>query len=248
LKIAIERIDLTEKVATLPAADNYTRDVLARLNDFVGPGAQWQRRLWNVGLVAALRELREAADAVQAGALSRSALKGLALSIEQQAAKDPGAGAGHGLHRVRAMVREDLTAGGASYRELIAWTDEIEREYLGRWQNVVGQEGGSGREQLARALATHLVGEGFSMPYLRGWLNSLMEGEEALDAPQLVAAARTLSKQPLQQFEVMLIFDKPPPARFSRPPEWRSARDVSAWMSTHGFCGGRDARRVGDRG
>jgi hypothetical protein len=220
----------------LPPADNYTRDVLARLNDFVGPGAQWQRRLWNVGLVAALRELREAADAVQAGVLSRAALRGLALSIEQQAAKDPGAGEGHAVLRVRALLRGDLTSGGANYHELIAWTDEIEREYLGRWQRVVGQEGGPGREQLARALGTHLIGEGFSMPFLRRWLSSLTEEGEPLDAPRLVAEALTLSKLPLKQFEVMLVFDKPPPARFSRPSEWRSARDVSAWLSTHGFA------------
>ena len=77
------------------------------------------------------------------------------------------------------------------------------------------------------------------MPYLRRWLNSLTEEGEPLDAPRLVAEALTLSKLPLKQFKVMLIFDKPPPARFSRVSEWRSARDVSAWLSTNGFTAAR---------
>ncbi len=30
-------------------ADNFVRDVMARFGDFVGPGIQWQRALWDVG-------------------------------------------------------------------------------------------------------------------------------------------------------------------------------------------------------
>ena len=50
-------------------ADNFVRDVMARFGDFVGPGIQWQRALWDVGLVVALGEVREASDGVRNGAL-----------------------------------------------------------------------------------------------------------------------------------------------------------------------------------
>ena len=81
----------------------------------------------------------------------------------------------------------------------------------------------------------HLVGAGFSMPFLRRWARSLAEGEDPLDAPRLVAETIELSKLPLRRFDVVLTFEKPPPRRFARPPEWRTARQISAWLSARGF-------------
>lgn len=215
-------------------SDNYTRDVLARLKDFVGPSVQWQRRLWDVGLVVALRELREACDAEQSDALSKQSVKWLATSIENQVANDPGAGEGEAVKRLRTLLKADLTSGGANYQELIAWTDEIGREYLGRWQIRAARSERPSREQFARALATHLLGEGFSAAYLRSEIKRL-DALTSLDASQLVDEVRALAALRESSFEVMVVFSKSPPKRFSRPTQWNTPAETSRWLSTNGF-------------
>lgn len=216
-------------------ADNYTRDVLARLRDFVGPGAQWQRRLWDVGLVVALRELREASEAERSEALSKQSVKWLALSIEQQVAEDPGAGEGEALKRLRTVLKMDLAAGGSNCAELIAWTEEIRREYLGRWAARVEERDRPSREQFARALATHLLGVGFSTSFLRERFTEF--AAEAIDAGQLVSGAIALAELPERKFEVMVTFSKAPPKRFLHPSQWKDANAVSRWLSANRFAG-----------
>lgn len=214
--------------------DNYTRDVLARLNDFVGPGAQWQRRLWDIGLVVALRELREASDAVHLGALNKHSVKWLALSIERRVARDPGAGEGQALGRLRTLLKEDLASGGSNYHELVSWTDDIEAEYLPRWRARSALPHPPGREQVARALATHLIGEGFSAAFLRERFRRL-ETIESLNSTSLVAEAMELAETRGREFEALLLFDKPPPKRFTRPGSWQSAAQVRQWLADNGF-------------
>lgn len=217
----------------MTALDNYTRDVLARFRDFVGPGVQWQRGLWDVGLVVALRELHEASSAVQAGALSKSAVKWLALSISAQLTKDPGAGDGTQAQRIRRLLNEDLTAGGVNHSELALWSEDIEAHYLQRWQAATKGPEIPSREQLARALATHLIGQQLSPEFLRDWAKGLEK--TTVDAPGLLGEARTLASSCPETFEVMIAFERPPHRRFARPPEWRDARSVSTWLAAAGF-------------
>lgn len=219
----------------MPATDNYTEDVLARLSDFTGPGAQWQRRLWDVGLVVALRELREASDAVQAGVLSNKSVKWLGLSLDSQTAHDPGAGSDSALARFRAVIKGDLTTGGAGYAELADWIKDIDSNYLTRWKAAVGGSDKPSREAVARALATHLIGERFSPAFLRGWLRDLAD-EHALDAAALVTEVATLVSRPDEAFEVMVLFAKPPSAQVTKPDEWRSPSAARKWLEDQGFA------------
>jgi hypothetical protein len=196
---------------------------------------QWQRRLWDVGLVVALRELREACDAEQSDALSKQSVKWLATSIEHQVANDPGAGEGEAVKRLRSLLKADLTSGGSNYRELIAWTDEIGQEYLRRWRVRAASLERPSREQLARALATHLLGEGFSTAYLRYAVKHL-DTSAKLDAGQLVDEMGALATLAESSFAVMAVFGKSPPKRFSRPREWNTAAETSRWLSANGFA------------
>jgi hypothetical protein len=161
----------------MAAADNYTADVLARFRDFVGPGVQWQRALWDVGLAVALRELHEAAFAVQAGALSKSAMKWYAQTLDSRVSSDPGVGAAANVQRLRRLLSQDLTVGSVNHHELDRWTDDVQEHYLDRWRTALGDSDLPGREQCARAVATHLVGEQLSPEYVRDWAHGLESGE-----------------------------------------------------------------------
>lgn len=215
--------------------NNFTRDVGARFRDFVGPGVQWQRALWEVGLVLALRELREASDAVQAGALSGKARKWLAESVVSQLGADPGVGDDQQRRRITELLRQDLTAGGVNYYELAIWADDIETMYLDRWANVFDGSDSPSRERAARALASDLLGHRFSAPYLRDWITGLESAPDSIGAAELFSRAAALVKSPLQAFEVMLVFERPPSQRFSRPEQWRDARQTSSWLKTRGY-------------
>jgi hypothetical protein len=60
----------------------YSQHVFTRLFDFFTLNSQWQRRIWNVGLVLALRELDEAIEAKHLRALSVESVRWLAESVK----------------------------------------------------------------------------------------------------------------------------------------------------------------------
>lgn len=201
----------------MPYANGYACDVHARFDDFVGPRVQWQRGLWDIGLAASLRELREASDAVAVGVLTGKSLKWLAAWVDARTAQDPGAGNGQALSRVRALLKADLTSGGANHTELAEWTGDIQQHYLTRWRAAVDDENRPSRERAARALTEHLIGEGFSSPFLRGWLRAL-ERKQPIGMADIIDEAISLVRAPTRRFEVLVPFDSRPRGGFSSPP------------------------------
>lgn len=219
----------------MAAADNYTAALAERLGDFVDPAVQWQRSLWSVGVLLALRELNEASEGVQAGALSSKAVKWLAESIRKRLPGEPGVGCEQQRKALDQLLTRDLTAGGVNHRELGFWITDVETHYLARWANAVSLECRPSRELAARALASHLVDSGLSSRRLRSWLRGLLDCGTALDAPALVDAAAALLAQGLDTYKVMVLFERPPRKPTAPPEEWRDASAVSTWLSERGF-------------
>lgn len=202
-----------------------------RTAEFVDPGVRWQRSLWNTGLVLCLKEIVEASDAVQIGALSGRSVKWLAEWAKAMIVDDPGAGSKTERRAIVELLGQDLASGGARYLELGQWIDTIESSYLPRWAAAVSEEPLPSRERTARALASHLLDLGFSSPALSAWFKGLEVSESA----DIFEYAEKLAGTADQTFEVMLFFDQPPAERIAKPPEWRDARQVSAWMAANGF-------------
>jgi len=212
-------------------ADNFAEAVHQRTAEFVDPAVRWQRALWNTGLLLCLKELIEASDAATTGALSTSAVKWLASYAKGIVANDPGVGSDEERKAIIGLLERDLSSGGANYLELREWIAAIEEAYLSRWADVLSHENRPSREEAARALAGHLLDLRFSPSALTSWL----QGVQGADGPALFEQADELAKRPLDTYEVMLLFDKPPPERIARPPQWRDARQVSHWLDEHGF-------------
>jgi len=208
---------------------------MARFGDFVGPGIQWQRALWDVGVAAALREVREASEAVTSGAISAKALKRHADSVARHLSDDPGAGDLEQRRRIKALLAQDLTAGGVNFNELALWIADVEQHFIARWQAAAGEEQRPSKERMARALASELLRFDFSPEHLRNWMRTLVNATKAVDAAQLFTEARDLVAQGPSEFEVMLLFEKPPSQRLTRPSQWREAREVSAWLGDNNF-------------
>lgn len=218
----------------MAGADSYTEDLLDRAANFFDPAVHWQRALWNVGLVLSLQEVVEASDGVQAGAVSHSALTWLATSVRGHLGSDPGVGSDQERRALDGLLRKDLTAGGVNYAELKGWTAIISDKYLARWAQAVSAPDRPSREQASRALASHLLDRGFSGLTLRPWVHGLVAGDP-IDAAEVFSAADALLAGSEAKFETMLLFEQPPRERHARPPEWRTAPEVSGWFATHGF-------------
>jgi len=219
------------RLAGVAEGDNYAVSVMQRTAEFVDPGVRWQRSLWNTGLVLCLKEIIEASDAVQTGALSSQSVKWLAASTKRVVAEDPGAGSKAERRAITELLSQDLSSGGARYLELRQWIDTIEPSYLSRWSVAVTEETRPSGEQTSRALAAHLLDLGFSPQALTAWLKNL----EADDGADIFQGAKKLADVSVQAFEVMLLFEQPPAERIAKPPEWRDAQEVSKWLKANRF-------------
>jgi hypothetical protein len=211
--------------------DKFIHALRGRAGEFFDPAVRWQRSLWNTGLVLSLKEILEASDAVREGALHPAALKWLANSVHGVIANDPGAGSEIERKALMTLLTRNLSSGGAGYLELEHWTRTIESSYLSRWATAVAAEERPSRESAARALAANLLDAGFSAKWLGRWLRDI----ETDDAADLFQSASQMVAAGLTRFEVMLLFEKPPPARIARPGEWRSAAAVSEWLRENGY-------------
>ena len=215
----------------MAGSNNFADAVMHRTAEFVDPGVRWQRSLWNTGLVLCLKEILEASDAVQIGAISSRSVKWLADWAKGMIADDPGAGSKAERRALMELLGQDLASGGARYLELRQWIDTIESSYLSRWAVSVSEQELPSRERTARALASHLLDLGFSSPGLTAWLKGLTVNDDA----DIFEHAERLAGTADQTFEVMLFFDQPPAQRIAKPPQWRDAREVSTWLGENGF-------------
>jgi hypothetical protein len=75
----------------------------------------------------------------------------------------------------------------------------------------------------------------FSPEFLRVWTRGLISAAAELGPEDLIDECEALVNLGIREFEVLLMFMKPPHRRLPRPREWREARDVSTWLSNHGF-------------
>ena len=219
----------------MAAANGYTEDVLARLQEYFSLGAPWQRTLWSVGPAFALRELIESADGVQNGALSAKALKRHAESVGRMLSDNPAAGEANARRELLVLLTRDLSAGGVNYQELQLWLEDVEEHGLNRWAVAAAQPDKPSREQFARAIACELFREGFSAQRLQPWIARMRAGTEVITEQDLVSGTQALIAPGPEDHEVLLTFEQPLPRSVSRPPQAIDAPAVAGWLTRHGF-------------
>jgi hypothetical protein len=209
--------------------------VAARLQDFFRPGTPWHRGLWTTGLVLSLRETAEAAEAVQAGVLSRAALRDLAETVKRLAGRDPGTGPASQQKLLQDCLQSELRSGGVDHRLLCQITQDVETHYLDRWSTVLTDSGSlPGPERTARSIASHLLDAGLSPDFLCSWwTRAVRKKGEAL--PSLVASAHDLVCEAPRKFTVLVAFEGFPEGKSGVPPSWLAPPAVSEWLRSNGF-------------
>lgn len=207
--------------------------VSARLLDFFAAETLWQRRLWDVGACLSLYELVEAVSAVADGALSQEAVKWFKSSLSETLGRDVGIGTAEKRRALQEALKADLVAG--SYEVLIIRqiADSAEEAYLSRWASALnGKQATPFRpERVARAIAGHMLGRGFSPQYLhRWWKYHLRHESGSRSLSDLLEDAHQRSTEPLQEFEVIAPL-RAATGRVMEIPEWLDPQAASAILA-----------------
>lgn len=223
--------------------NDFERHIVARLLEFFGPALHWNRSLWSIGTSLALSEVLEASEASRAGILGPDSINSAIGTATRLIARDSGISDSH-----RELLQQALNPGGSKshlryegldYRVIERTRLEIDQTYLERWADAIGQAA-VGPERAARAIAAHLLDQGFSAGFMHRWWTYQVKYEQGQSSlADIVRRASARAKEPHRQFDVMIAF----PSRlessskkgFTVPRRWLEAPAVSEWLRCHGF-------------
>jgi hypothetical protein len=205
--------------------------VAVRLLDFFGAETPWQRRLWDVGTCVSLREIVEAANAVVAGALSSEALNWLKGSVLELSGRDVGIGTPAERSTLTAALKGNVAQGSFDARVIDQIAESAEDLYLRNWSVALAAGGDWRGERIARSVASHMLGLGFSGEYLHRWWSYRIRheaGERSL--AELVEDAHSRSLEALTKHEVIVPLQRAT-SRAHEIPGWISPEDASALLT-----------------
>lgn len=229
----------------LQLVNQFETHVVARLLEFFGPALHWNRSLWSIGTSLALREVLEASEAHRAGILGPESLKAAIGTSMRLIAQDPGVTESQRKLLQQALnpsgSRSSLRFEGLDYRVIQQAHSEVDSLYLQRWADAINEQNRTvGAERTARAIASHLLDQGFSGGFLhRWWTYRLKYEEQSSSLAEALRALAARSQEPRRTFEVLIAF----PSRlepstkkgFTLPESWMEAPAVSEWLKSNGF-------------
>ncbi|MEV4456079.1 hypothetical protein [Microbispora sp. NPDC049633] len=206
--------------------------VNARIQELLESWRPWQRRLWDVGTVLALREAVEAADWVGRHVLSQASLAWYAReSLLPRLRTDSALGDGPIRRHLHQICVRPIKPGARSQRALALLSDLVADGYLRRWRDLLT----SGRvhvERSARCIAAHLLDEGFHQDFLRREIKTRLAG--SADPADLIDFLIELESRGAHEYEGLIVIqDKvPAPQVASKSPHWVAREEVSHLLGT----------------
>jgi len=164
--------------------------------------------------------------------LSASAMSSLAKDLQRIVGQDPAAGDGVMKSHLRAALQGTLLPGSRHVRSLRELSALIQEGYLRRWATRLDlEQRRPSPERLARAVSSHLLDRGYSMPYLHRWARSLLREKRTLG--EVMESAISLAEATVKQYEVVLPFLAVPKVNMhlrDTNPAWRNASQIREWL------------------
>jgi hypothetical protein len=220
----------------MPIVDPFGTRVVARLLDFFGSGTPWYRRLWCSSALLTLDEVLEASYALRAGILSEDlfgATVQVALSL---AGPDPGVGTTEAKRALQQSLKKSIVPDGVDFGVVKLGAETIRGNYLHLWADAITRGQNPGPERTARAIASHLLDAGFSPRHLHRWCKYQTQNVAgAASLPELVERAHVMSRQPMEEFSVLVPFEGVPESKSGLPSNWVPAKDVANWLASQGL-------------
>jgi hypothetical protein len=229
----------------LSPVNSFEQHVAARLLEFFRPSIHWNRALWNIGTVLAIREVLEASEAHRAGILGPDSLQAAIDAALRLVGQDPtvNKAAKQTLQQSlnKAGSRSQLRFEGLEYRIAAGLAKQLEAGYLAAWAQVIAQgPDGVGPERTARAIASHLLDMGFSPGFLHRWWTFQIKHDPAESRlSMMLESIAARADQPRRPFDVLIAFPSKLAASkkkgFTVPDRWLEASQVSAWLVRNHF-------------
>jgi hypothetical protein len=209
----------------------FDNTVAARLLDFFAAETQWQRRLWDVGACVSLHELVEATGAMADGALSPDTVNWLKGSLMPMVGPDVGIGSPQERSTLTSALKSDLVANGFATRQVAQIARSAESTYLQRWAAELQCSTSIRPERVARAIAGHMLGLGFSPAYLHNWWSYRIRHETG-ERPlfELVQEAHGRVTQPPALHDVIVPLARAT-ERVQEVPGWLGPEEASALLT-----------------
>lgn len=209
--------------------DWYATHIAVRLQDFFFESAPWQKRLWEAGTLSTLKELLDASYWQSRNVLSQGAVSWLSRELERLVGQDRGMGGREAKKKFTAELATNVPYDSRHWRTLEQLTIQTERHYLDLWRQAVDSENPPGAERTARAIASLLLDNGFSMPFLHAWVGRHIRGSSSLR--ELFIDAERLRCQKCHAFEVVIPFSAMPKVTVARAhTSWLDAKEIRAWL------------------
>ena len=212
---------------------DFERSVSARLLDFFAAETLWQRRLWDVGACLSMYELVEATVAVDDGAFTKETVNWFKGSLMETLGPDVGLGTEERRRVLQEALKSDLTTGSHDILIIRQIAESAEDAYLSRWAAALRNEETDipRPERVARAIAGHMLGRGFSPQYLHRWWTYRLKHEPGKrDLSDLLDDAHDRTSEPQQAFDVITPL-RSASRRVWEIPEWLDPQAASAYLT-----------------
>ncbi len=218
--------------------NDHSKQCSTRILELLNAASPWYRALWVPGTSLALREVLEGSQGVASGALSESALEFLCRSTLGLVGPDPGTGISTQNNSLSTCLKPDhMVFQGFGYKTLQSIADEVDANYLLRWAELLKRgERLPPPENVACAIASHLLDAGFSSDFLHRWWTYRVRYEPTtLTLAEITADAHRMVSGHENNFEVLILFSEVPPFDAGRPQGWLDAHTASNWLKQNGF-------------
>lgn len=223
-----------------------TDKVIGRLLEFFHRRKPWHRRLWSIGTVLSLQEVREYGQLCLEGVHpTTDGLRYVVSSARREIQRDPGV-AQLATELDGVLARLDVQSAGKvdknALAELSHLADRSGASYFEGWFRATGT---TPVEFTARAVASHLLDHGFSGDHLYRWLSAKRSSIANLtDVARL--ADEMMREMPLQGYEIFVPCAKAGNDRSgtSTGTRWMDGRTAANWLTVNA-PGGETRRHNG---
>jgi hypothetical protein len=171
----------------------------ARIRELADPRTPWQRALWGVGSIVALREVVESVNATWDSILTHEgAMNDFKRGARAQLLRDPGLGDQTRRDRMASQISDLKPTPSNEGRSSLARLEQMivrgEQTYLSNWSRALedGDVESPDLEFAARAITSHLLDQGYHQEHVLGWLDSRLD---SLDMAALVRESSGLGAE-----------------------------------------------------
>ena len=144
--------------------------------------------------------------------------------------------------------RDEISYKGMEFEQIDELLNRATPVYLERWAQAISSDSPPPAERGARAIAAHLLDQGFNSNFLHRWWTYRIRIRKPADTPfsVLVSEAAALSTKPETEFTVLIPFPSKlkPPRGLLPPASWLDAARVSEWVKENALSIFASARRT----